>query len=441
MGSLAAVSSNVLADCNLLPNHATLQAKLMLMRRMVVRNLVLILCMTSLLIAFTTSHAGEPAVRYIPNMLETTPFGPAAADIVVVPSNFLPCLGGPIALCYYSGPEPANPLKPDLSCELTDDGKFANCRCVEISYGPYYVDINAILDKGVYLETVKKCGKSGADCQGEPNKAPVCDAIRTNQLLSDAIPPPDTISTFSYALSSIPEFKIGQTSCESAKYAGCMTAPCLSTNDTIEICDVWGESEVCSQVPVNECTCPTVTGPYQVGQSDAECDISGSPLPENVWSAAYNPALGKISQFSCVPDAPGENGCTLLPPIPKSDPLEPYLPGKPKNISCGKVCAEYRNNKQDGIQVGFTCDATLCTTSSIKDVDLVVDACSGLEDGKISETLRLEVEVGCSCCASQICGCEPSPKTNAKILQLNEAQRLREHAPQCDINGSLCGGL
>jgi hypothetical protein len=43
----------------------------------------------------------------------TTGFGPAYADITVAPSNFLPCRGGPFALCYYSGP---NSGPEDLSC-------------------------------------------------------------------------------------------------------------------------------------------------------------------------------------------------------------------------------------------------------------------------------------------------------------------------------------
>src|SRR5215813_11055290 len=94
----------------------------------------------------SVSGAG-PSVPFTPNPLFTTPFGPAYADIVLRPSNFLPCEGGPIALCYYSG-APADssqdPPRPDIPCTLTDDGKFANCKCLEIPHGPYFVDINAI---------------------------------------------------------------------------------------------------------------------------------------------------------------------------------------------------------------------------------------------------------------------------------------------------------
>ena len=51
----------------------------------------------------------------------------------------------------------------------------------------------------------------------------------------------------------------------------------------------------------------------------------------------------------------------------------------------------------------------------------------------------LETEVGCSCCASQICECEPSRQTNEEIFLLNEMQRQRFITPQCDLNGTLCG--
>jgi hypothetical protein len=407
--------------------------------RTIARCCALVLGLTGLLVAPPAIHAEKPLVEYTPNTIMTTPWGPPAADIVVHPSNFVPCVGGPIALCYYSGPE-EGPGGTDLSCVVTDDKDFANCRCIEIPHGPYFVDINAILDTDVYLATVKKCGKTGADCSGQPNKAPVCKAIQAKRLLDDASPPPDTISTFSYALNAIPEFAIGQTTCDPAPYAGCMTAPCVRTEDFVDICDVWGEVEVCGPVPIDVCTCPTFPGPYQVGANDATCDIGNGNPNDNIWSAAYNPAEGKISQVSCTPDAPGDTGCPLLSPVPGSDPLVPAIPDQlPQDISCGRVCAEYRNNKQDGIEVAFTCDATLCTASGVKDAELVTEACDGLADGRISETLRLEFEVGCSCCASQLCECEPSPKTNRKIFLLNEEQRLAGHPPQCDSNGSLCG--
>jgi hypothetical protein len=90
------------------------------------------------------------------------------------------------------------------------------------------------------------------------------------------------------------------------------------------------------------------------------------------------------------------------------------------------------------VEIGFTCDATLCT-ATMGDPGLVQQACSGLQNSSVSEILKLETEVGFSCAASQICGCQPNKKTNAEIFILDEAQRERNIVPQCDLNGTLCG--
>src|SRR5580704_14707421 len=73
-------------------------------------------------------------VHFSPNSLAfwsdpanwTTAYGPAYADITLAASNFVPCRGGPYALCYYSGPSSG---PQDLSCKLTPDGHYANCQC------------------------------------------------------------------------------------------------------------------------------------------------------------------------------------------------------------------------------------------------------------------------------------------------------------------------
>ncbi|HSC33920.1 MAG TPA: hypothetical protein VLG45_01495, partial [Thermodesulfobacteriota bacterium] len=52
---------------------------------------------------------------------------------------------------------------------------------------------------------------------------------------------------------------------------------------------------------------------------------------------------------------------------------------------------------------------------------------------------KLETEAGCSCCASQICGCEASNTTENAVFDLNKRQREKDITPQCDINGTLCG--
>lgn len=337
---------------------------------------------------------------FIPNDLMTTPFGPAYADIVLVPSNFLPCKGGPFALCYYSGPDPEN-------CVVTEDGKFANCKCFEFAYGKYFVDINAILDKEIYLETIAECGEDGTMCQ-ETNQAPVCESINRGEF----IPGADSISAFSFEC--IPEQGVGLTNCPQALYAGCMTAPCIKTDEE----------------GIVDCLCPTFDGPFQVGLNDQTCNL-GTDL---VWSAAFNPNQeGTTFPTSpdCIPDAPvGAGGCPLL---------TRDIPPPPAGVDCKEVCQEYldcQNGK--GIELGFTCDATLCT-STCNDRGLVSQACSGLESCNVSEIIKLEDEVGCSCCASQICGCTANVNTNNEIFKLNEKQRERGITPQCDINGTLCG--
>lgn len=339
----------------------------------------------------------------------TNPPKPAYADVVTAPTNFLPCQGGPFALCYYSGPD-GSPASEDLSCRLTDDGRFANCRCYEIPYGPYFVLNTAILNYEVYLDTVEVCGLDGANCSGTPNMAPVCQRINENRF----IPGADLISTFSF--DCVPTDGLGFTNCappSAPPYAGCMTAPCQRTDEP----------------GIVECSCPVYDGPYQVGQSEVSCDL-GDDL---VWSAAYNPNGGTApTPPSCIPDAPGSLGCPLYDPAS----MQP-----PPGTDCAAICEAYACAPDGDIEPGFTCDAALCT-NQCNDRDLVSAACSDLPQCPSSGTaaiLALEAEVGCSCCASQLCGCQPNAQTNAEIARLNEAQRARGITPQCDVNGTLCG--
>ena len=72
----------------------------------------------------------------------------------------------------------------------------------------------------------------------------------------------------------------------------------------------------------------------------------------------------------------------------------------------------------------------------------VGDACGDLPQCPAAGTsaiIALEKQVGCSCCASQLCGCTPNAATNAAIGGLVEAQRASGITPQCDVNGTLCG--
>jgi hypothetical protein len=201
------------------------------------------------------------------NTLQTTPYGPAWADILMEKANFLECRGAAIALCYYSGPGPTTP------CTVDGLG-IANCTCYEIPAGqPYLVDINAILNLDVYLRTVEKCGKEGRNCRPTGSiEAPVCQAINNNTL----IPGADLVSTFSLYLER--QLPISPTTCSTpAAYAGCMTAPCKRT----------GTKDPNTGLPLVQCGCPTFTGPYQVGTSISQdqCVLQGN----YIWSAAYQP--------------------------------------------------------------------------------------------------------------------------------------------------------
>jgi len=212
------------------------------------------------------------------NTLPTTRYGPPWADIVEKPTNMLACdgKGTPIALCYYSGPGPTTP------CTLDGRG-IANCTCYEIPSGhPYLVDINAILNRDVYLRTVAKCGKDGSNCRPTGSiEAPVCEAINNNTL----IPGADLISTFSLYLEK--QIPISMTSCATpAAYAGCMTAPCKRT----------GKIDPKTRLPLVQCGCPTFTGPYQVGTATDQCVLRGKHVwsaANNVWSPSPTPTPGR----------------------------------------------------------------------------------------------------------------------------------------------------
>ncbi len=406
----------------------------------VVRRLKSALCLLGLglllLVAGCNGSSGGGSsgfVHFVPNSHSfwsnpenwTTSYGPAYADITLAASNFVPCRGGPYALCYYSGPSSG---PQDLSCTLTPDGKYANCQCYDIPYGVYFVDINAILNHKVYEDTISKCGMDGSLC-GMINSAPVCQQVNQGTL----IPGSKIFSTFSF--DCVPTNGLGITNCGQAPYAGCMTAPCSKTD----------------QSGIVKCSCPVYDGPYQVGQNEQACTL-GSDL---VWSAAYQPPATPTatptpsgaerteidpiaipaavpSPPACLPDAPGGVGCPLY--VPGVTMLPPG-----SDVDCTTVCQEYDSCKgSGGTQAGYTCDATLCT-DECTDRDLLGPACSGLSGCDISEIVKAETEATCSCCASQLCGCSPSAKTNAAIFNLNTQQRADGIKPQCDINGTLCG--
>jgi hypothetical protein len=241
-------------------------------------------------------------VPFEPTNCWTTPYGPAAADIIVgdplASTNMLYCEGGTYALCFFSGPPTPtgnNPENPPLPCVV--EGGVARCACQAYTGGGYFVDINGILNLGAYNETVVACGADGSRCasiatcgldgrqSGCSNlpKAPVCQYI-ANQNRNDPdgslIPNADLISTFSFAMHG--NYPIGQTSCASGgPYAGCMTAPCFFEEGSR------GEPENGEAVA---CECPIANGPFQVGQNDQSCTIPSDGTGSYVWSASYSVA-------------------------------------------------------------------------------------------------------------------------------------------------------
>jgi hypothetical protein len=209
-------------------------------------------------------HHGAPT-HFVPNSQAfwdfsknwTTNYGPAYRDVDLAPTNFLPCTGH-YALCFESGPEP-------LPCELTPDGRFANCKCV-VKTGLNFVLITSILNERVYQDTVGQCGTDGAGCTAV-DSAPVCKAIQDGSL----IPGADVISDWSPDVQGLltegspPQLTI----CDKGPYAGCMTAPCKLTPSGDAIC-----------------SCPIFWGIFQLLGDGAQCSLSD----DLVNSASYNPA-------------------------------------------------------------------------------------------------------------------------------------------------------
>jgi hypothetical protein len=331
----------------------------------------------------------------------TTIYGPAWADVSLGANDFLPCFG-PYALCYYA------------NCTVSTDGKTSSCPCYEW-FGPNFVLINAILNADSYQATVSQCTADPASCQ-QPNGAPVCGDLNRGSFYANAT----RVSTFGFYRADVEP--IGLTSCtqDPGPYAGCMTAPCAGPT----------MSNPDGSVSIT-CDCPIFDGPYQIGKTGLSCDDT-----PRVWSAAYNPNAVPpdpcdMVPGGCIPDAPPDQcGC----PLYTSTTVLP--PGS--GVDCGEVCQEYTGCLKSGtqVQLGFTCDATLCTSS---DNGLVFDACLGLEQCDLSEIFKAELAAGCSCCASQLCNCDANTATENKIFELDAAQRALNETPQCDINGTLCG--
>jgi hypothetical protein len=191
----------------------------------------------------------------------TTNYGPAYRDTIQQPSQMLAC-SPQFALCFHSGPEP-------YPCHLSPDGRSANCKCT-VQTKTNYTLMNAILNRPIYLDTVKLCGSDGSLCSGT-DQAPVCNYLTGGAL----IPGADVISTFDpSAHDDIVHAITGQkpvTVCPKAPYAGCMTAPCKLNSDGTTA----------------QCKCPVFYGTFQLIGKGATCSLGGDLVP----SAAYLPIL------------------------------------------------------------------------------------------------------------------------------------------------------
>jgi hypothetical protein len=385
-----------------------------------------------------------------PPMLETC--APPFANILTsTQTNFLPCRGGPFALCYYSGPDGTLPC----TVRRAKEGTYAECKCIEVPYGPYFVDVHAIMDKQTYDQTVAACGQDGQNCT-DTNSAPACQVINTRKL----IPGADVISVFSF--NCVPSEGIAQIPCDTGVYAGCMTAPCYR--------------EKGDEKGIVTCECPLYEGCYEVGTPPptGTCDLPSG----TVWSSAHNQGLGcppsstppscldatyprpRSGGPSCIPDAPSgsQNSCgepIACPLYPAGLTVE-QLAALRASSECADVCNEYLlcgaqdSNGASGLQFGYTCDSVLCTSKCASDGSfqddllLTEQGCAGLpacaSSPGIQAIMKLEAKVGCSCCASQVCACTgQNAETAETIYDLNVAQCARGITPQCCINGTLCG--
>jgi hypothetical protein len=248
----------------------------------------------------------------------TTPYGPAKADVVVVPAgvkpavstnspNLLSCQGGGYALCAFSGPPNGLFGGQALPCTLDRHGLVANCTCQYYKSGAYFVDINAILNQGAYFQAVKQCGADGCGCLNittgtasstcpstpPQQQATVCNYVN-NQSKGDPAssfyPKGQIVSTFSFAMS--PQeggsyiFAAQPTTCH-GKYAGCMTAACKFSDGSSPSSHNNGD-------PI-QCECPVYDGDYQVSASGQSCTIPSSNGKSYVWSASRTVAAPAAS--------------------------------------------------------------------------------------------------------------------------------------------------
>ncbi len=178
------------------------------------------------------------------------------------------------------------------------------------------------------------------------------------------------------------------------------------------------------------CDCPIYDGPFQIGKSGLPCDNA-----PQVWSAAYNAIApppdpcDMVGNGSCIPGRAARP--VRLPAVRQRDGAAAR---QWRRLRRG--VSRVQHLREQRRQLGYTCDATLCTSSTNT---LVLDACLGLQNCDLSEIFKAEGAADCSCCGSQLCNCDATAATEHKVFELDAAQRAKGQTPQCDINGTLCG--
>ena len=244
---------------------------------------------------------------YVPTQCQTTSYGPVQADVVSDDSNMILCTGGTYALCFFSGP-PAktgtNSNNNALPCTLDRTNSMASCACQVYTGGTWFVDINGILNLGAWYQAVQECGPDGSLCKNLKRCGPdgklcehdtslktpsICGYIQNqdpNNPQASLMPGADLISAFSFKMKD--DYSMApQSDCTQnpTRYAGCMTAACTYTS---------GTPDPPPDGTIAYCQCPTVSGPFQIGQSGQGqmCSIPDSNGQSYVWSAAYNPNAG-----------------------------------------------------------------------------------------------------------------------------------------------------
>ncbi|MEY8673287.1 hypothetical protein AB9G22_02755 [Francisella philomiragia] len=216
---------------------------------------------------------------FYPTLCKPTEYGSAwSGGGATSATKQLYCAKATYANCHYSGSPKATGINSNnqaMPCKVSEDGKTANCRC-KVFTGPNYVNIDGIMNLGVYYKTVAVCGKDGSkcknlstclpdgrgDCKGV--EAPVCKYIADQNTLDDNvsfIPGADLISTYGFDMNKDYDIaKPGEgVKCQNIDVAGCMTQPCKYEK---------GSKEYAT------CSCPiTNMKTMMLSQKGVSCDL------------------------------------------------------------------------------------------------------------------------------------------------------------------------